>query len=290
MPRHRKERAPWHRALRREDRSPRSGSGGASRARRSGRGPAAAWSALRRVSLSPGLNSRFRLARSLLVTPWFAAGAGIVIAAALAVNTPTALTYGPTGPGRLCTTHSCTGARRGAPPQVATATPGVAIKAPDADAKGAGPAPSPHGVTVMSYEVGYRIVGHWRSGFRAVITMRGAGKTGWSLQFAFPAAHVRVVMGAKWHPSRGGSGGTAVRSAPRGGQPATGSDPGQPGTPAQPSTSDPDQMTVVATGQPQMPSSCTLDGISCHFSAPGGGQPAAGADQSPDSGDQSSGG
>ena len=155
----------------------------------------------RRVTLSPALRSRFRLARSLLVTPWFAAGAGIVIAAALAVNTPTALTYGPTGPGGLCVTHSCTGERRAQPPQVATATPGVAIKAPDADAKGAGgPAPSPHGVTEMSDELGFQIVRDRGSGFTAVITMRGGAKTGWSLQFAFPAAHVRRVRALSGAP------------------------------------------------------------------------------------------
>jgi hypothetical protein len=265
MPRHRKERAPRHRALRRESGSPRSVPGGVSRARRSGWGPAAAWAAARRVTLSPALRSRFRLARSLLVTPWFAAGAGIVIAAALAVNTPTALTYGPTGPGGLCVTHSCTGERRAQPPQEATATPGVAIKAPDADAKGAGSAPAPPGVTEMSAELGYRIVRH-RGWFTAVITMRGGGKTGWSLQFAFPAAHVRRVMGARWLPSRDGAGGTAIRPAPRGDRSSAGSDPGEPGTPVQSGPPDPDQMVVIATGKPQIPSSCTLDGISCHFS------------------------
>ena len=229
--------------------------------------------------LSPALHSRFRLARSLLVTPWFAAGAGVVIAAALAVNTPTALTYGPAGPGGLCATHRCTGERRGQPPQVATATPGVAIKTPDADAKGAGgPAPSPHGATEMSSDLGYRIARDWGSGFTAVITMPGGGKTGWSLQFAFPQARIMRVEGAQWRPSRGGDGGTANRRAPRGGKSSAGSDPG---TPAQSGAPDPDEMTVVATGKPQMPSSCTLDGISCHFRDSGGRQSPAGGDQSP---------
>ena len=94
------------------------------------------------------------------MTPWFAAGAGIVIAAALAVNTPTALTYGPTGPGGLCATHSCTGSSDGPqPPQVATASPGVAIRDPDADAKGAGAAPDQPGVTEMNAELSYHIFG-----------------------------------------------------------------------------------------------------------------------------------
>jgi hypothetical protein len=121
-------------------------------------------------------------------------------------------------------------------------------------------------VTEMSDELGYRIKRHGGSWFTAVITMRGGGKTGWSLQFAFTTAHVRRVMGARWHPSRGGAGGTAIRPAPRGDRSSAGSGPGPPGTPVQSGPPDPDQMVVIATGKPQIPSSCTLDGISCHFS------------------------
>jgi hypothetical protein len=209
------------------------------------------------------------------VTPWFAAGAGIVIAAALAVNTPTALTYGPTGPGGLCTTHSCTGSRRPQPPQVATASPGVAIRGPSAGAKGAGAAPDQPGVTEMNAELSYQV---WRSGrgFVALITMPGAGKTGWSLQFEFSGARIRNVMGARWHPSRDGAGGTADGPLPSRKQssPAGGS-----GRSAGPPAPDADQMVVVATGRPQTPSSCTLDGLSCHFGAPAGDQAATGRDR-----------
>jgi hypothetical protein len=280
MPRHRKERAPWYRVLRRENGSPRSVPGGVPRARRSGRRPAAARPAARRVRLAPALSSRFRLARSLLVTPWFAAGAGIVIAAALAVNTPTALTYGPARPGELCVTHSCTNQRRGVPPQVATAKPGVAIKAPDSGAKSAVSAAEPHGGPVMSYEIGYHIERHWGWGFSAVITMRGAGKSGWSLEFAYPSARVRWVMGAaRWRPSPGGVGGTASGPLRRGDQ-ARARDRGQPDTPAKGGPPDADQVVVIASGPPQAPSSCTLDGIRCRFSDPGDGLSSPGDDQS----------
>jgi hypothetical protein len=162
---------------------------------------------------------------------------------------------------------------------VATATPGVAIKDPSADAAGAGSAPAQPGVTAMNNELSYQIV--WRSerAFAAIITMPGAGETGWSLQFAFPAAHIRNVMGAQWQPSRDGAGGTA--NGPLPGQkrspPASGSE--QAGTPVRPGTPDADQMVVIATGSPETPSSCTLDGISCHFSTPGGDQASPGADQ-----------
>jgi len=233
------------------------------------------WPAASRIAVLPAVRTRLRLARSLLVTPWFAAGAGIVIAAALAVNTPTALTYGPTGPDLQCTMHGCIGAGRGKPPQAATATPGVAIRAPDADAKGAGSAHAQHR-GVESIELGYRIVQRWESGFIAVITMPGAAKSGgWSLQFAFSAAHVNRVWGAQWQPSGDGAGGTANGPSPSNEGPSPASTPEPPGT-QEPDPPDPDQMLVSATGKPQTPSSCTLDGISCSFGASGADQASAG--------------
>jgi hypothetical protein len=236
------------------------------------------------------VRSRLRLARSLLVTPWFAAGAGIVIAAALAVNTPTALTYGPSGPGGLCTAHGCTGSRRPQPPQVATASPGVAIRDPGAGAQGGGAAPDQPGVTTMNAELTYQIVGHSPRGFVAVITMPGAGKTGWSLQFEFSGARIRNVMGARWHPSRDGAGGTADGPLPsrKHASRATGS--GHSGTSAGPRRADADQMVVVATGRPQTPSSCTLDGLSCHFGTPTRDQAATGRDHASAGGDHASAG
>ena len=50
---------------------------------------------------------QLRLVRSLLLTPWFAAGAGVVIAAALAVDSPAALTYAPNSPGLRCAASGC---------------------------------------------------------------------------------------------------------------------------------------------------------------------------------------
>src|SRR5260370_11042966 len=90
MARHRKECGPKHGARRRERSSrrrvvPRAPAFGPGFGRDAGR-------ALAPTARRP----RRRLARSLLATPWFAAGAGIVIAAVLAADPPAALTYGPT--------------------------------------------------------------------------------------------------------------------------------------------------------------------------------------------------
>jgi hypothetical protein len=192
---------------------------------------------------------RPRLARSLLATPWFAAGAGIVIAAVLAVNSPAALTYGP--PVEKCPIHGC-GSSAGHPPaQPATASPGVALKAPGMEMNGGGTAPvRRHGHAARGRRLGYRIVRRWSSGFLALIALPGATRPGgWSLSFAFAAAHVDRVWGARWQPSGNGDGGTAA---------------GPYGPPGDPLGAD--QMLVFATGTPELPSGCALDGVRCRFS------------------------
>src|SRR5260221_11519894 len=98
MPRHRKDRGPRHGALRQE---------GSSRRSVLPRGPAFGPALGRdagRARTPPARRPHLRLARSLLATPWFAAGAGVVIATGLAGDLPTARSHWPTlslslGPG-----------------------------------------------------------------------------------------------------------------------------------------------------------------------------------------------
>jgi hypothetical protein len=198
----------------------------------------------------PG-GERFRLARSLMMTPWFAAGAGIVIAAAMAVDSQAALTYAPSGPGMRCPVSGCASPARGHPPDVATARPGVALKTPAERAAGATAASSGSRRRAdVGYQLGFQVTSRWHSGFVAMITMPGDLKPGpWSLQFGFPSARIDQVWGARWQPSRNGDGGTALASWPwrgRGGPHAR-------------------QLTVAATGTPTRPSRCRLDGISCGY-------------------------
>ena len=249
MPRHRKECGPRHGTLRRDIGSRRSAV-----PRGPAFGPAFGLDAGR--GLRPAARrSRLGLARSLLATPWFAAGAGIVIAAVLAVDSPTALTYGPTFPGPRCPVHRCgsaTGHLRG---PSATATPGIALKAPGMEMKGggAGRAIRP-GRAARGTVVGYRIVSRWSAGFFAVITVARVTKPGaWSLRFAFRAARVDHVWGARWQPYGDGSGGTAD-----GPLRASRHSPWTRGL-------DADQVMVSATGTPGTPSGCVLDGIRCRF-------------------------
>lgn len=194
--------------------------------------------------------------RSLLLTPWFAAGAGIVIAAAVAVGSPAALTYSPSGPAMRCPESGCAGTAP-AQPDVATATPGVALKVGGGHAHGAaatrsGPPPPATTSGAAVYQIGYRLIRHRRHRFVALITMPGDLPSGpWSLAFAFSSARVNHVLGARWQPSGSGEGGMAVGPARWAGGPL--------GWPAS------GQVVIMASGAPTAPSSCMLDGLSCSF-------------------------
>ena len=198
----------------------------------------------------PG-RERPRLARSLMVTPWFAASAGIVIAAALAVDSPAALMYVPNAPAVRCLASGCTGPASG-PPGVTTEVPGVKLKTGAAPRPGRAGAPAGrHGV----YQLGYQVVRSLKGGFVAVITLPGDLKPGtWSLRFGFPSARVDHVWGARWRPSRHDHAGTATGSW-------------------RPNDHEPDnrgldgrQLMILAVGKPTLPSGGRLDGVSCEFS------------------------
>jgi hypothetical protein len=208
-----------------------------------------------KTAASPANRPRQHLARSLLATPWFAAGAGIVIAAVLAVESPTALTYGPTFPIEQCPLHGCGGNSGHPAGQPATATPGVALRAPGSKMKGGVTTPSRRrGRATRGALLAYQIVRQWSSGFMAQISLPGAARSGgWSLRFSFPAAHVGHVWGARWEPSGNGDGGTAYGPA-RSAFDFSGD-----------GRSDPGQLLVSVSGTPQAPSDCVLDGASCRF-------------------------
>src|SRR5580692_13124448 len=236
MPRHRRERGRTRRAQRGEGgswrgvlsgrRGPSGPSGasgiseasgpstasGPSRASAAGgtRGPGGVHGRRRSKPARGSCRQRFRLVRSLLLTPWFAAGAGIVIAAAVAVGSPAALTYSQAGPSVHCSVGSCAGP---APqrPDVATASPGVVLKVGGhrraAASAGTAPPRAAKSGGGAGYQLGYQMIGHRRRGCIAIITMHGESSPGtWSLAFVFASARVERVWGALWQPSGDGNG------------------------------------------------------------------------------------
>ena len=179
-----------------------------------------------------------------------------MVAAAQAVDSPTALTYGPPDPGEQCPVQGCGSEPSHPPAQPATASPGVALKAPGLQMKGGETAPGRQHRRADGGDLllGYQIVRRWSRGFVAVITIPAdVSPGGWSLRFAFPAARVDHVWGARWQPSGDGDGGTADGPLPG------------PGPSARASGLDADQIMVAAAGPPGTPSGCTLDGAGCGF-------------------------
>lgn len=201
---------------------------------------------------------RLRLARALMVTPWFAASAGIVIAAALAVDSPTALTYVPSHPGVRCAAGGCVGSAPGQP-DLATASPGVELKTGTATKAATPASPGRRRAPGAVYLLSYQVVRHWHGGFVAVITLPDDMKPGpWSLHLAFPSARVDQVWGARWQPSGNGGAGTATGSWP----PSRGHDRdmrGQQDVRGQAGR----QLVIFATGSPTPPPGCGLDGAGC---------------------------
>jgi hypothetical protein len=187
----------------------------------------------------------------LVVTPQFATGAGIVIAAMMAVDVPhAALTYGPNPPVRECGAHACATARP-APGGLATSKPSIKFKP-------ARPKPQPAVMTVGTagrsrppVTIEYRVVRTLRSGFVAMITIKSRRKLAdWTLTFSFAAARVEHVWGAKWQPDGNGDGGVATgRPWPWPGQQAGSA-----------------RIVIFATGTPARPASCGFDGASCSYS------------------------
>lgn len=200
-----------------------------------------------------------RTVRSLLVTPWFAAGAGILIAATLVLESPTnaVLSYGPVTPGALCQNPDCvTSAPKHAPDSLATLKPGVQLNA--AGTKHAGTAasalprgsarPAPAAVTV-----GFHVVRQGQGGFVAVITVPGSRKLGgWTLGFTIPGARISRVLGAKWQIDASGDGGVAD------GQPSS--------WPRYRAAAKTANIVIFGTGTPGQPAACTFDSRSCVFS------------------------
>jgi hypothetical protein len=214
----------------------------------------------------------------LLVTPWFAAGAGFVIAAALALNSPhTVLTYRPNT--SKCSTCIPPGA-------LATAKPVKKFKPP----KAARPAPparpavasrksgaARHGAVVAAGSaIGFQVVWNRNGEFAAIVTVPAQqASRGWRLRFEIPGRRIVQVFGARWQPGPGGYGGMASTlgfepelpgHSGRPTKPGEGL-PGRPGAPGGLGHISPEQLKflVTAQGEPATPALCVLNGVHCHF-------------------------
>ncbi len=210
--------------------------------------------------------------RRLVLTPTFAAGLGVVVAAFLAANmSRTVLHFSAPIPGNQCPSTGCH-VQQPHGGTLASARPGVHITPSSPAASGGaglqrggaasasgggGPRPSP-GTPPLS--ITYQQVGHWPGGFADRITISGLSGTrahAWTLALGYPGGRIAGVQGARWEPGSPGAGVAQGVTWPGWGQP-------------QNSAGAPVRLMVIVEGQPVPPSGCALNGAPCTFSGSGG--------------------
>ena len=209
--------------------------------------------------------------RRLVVTPTFAAGLGLIVAAFLAANmSRTVLHFSAPLPGNQCVSGDCHVQQPHAG-TLASARPGVHITPSDPAASGPAPALRPGGtasagggrgaprpsVSSQPVSITYQQVEQWPGGFADEITISGLNGTrahAWSLAFGYPEGSINGVQGARWEPGRTGTGVARGVTWPGWGQ-ARGSGAAV-------------RLMVIVEGQPVPPSGCTLDGAPCAFATP----------------------
>lgn len=197
--------------------------------------------------------------RSLLGTPWFVAGAGILIAAAVVLESPVnaVLSYGPANPGVPCQIPGCaTIATKHVPDSVAALKPGAQLNAAGSRHAAAAARAVPHRAAQpasAAVTVRFRILQHGQDGFIGVITVDGSKKLGdWTLGFTIPGASISGVWGARWQSDGSDTGGVAD------GQPSP--------WPQSQSAANMARIVIFGTGTPGRPTACTFDSQTCVFS------------------------
>ncbi len=200
-------------------------------------------------------------ARGLLVTPWFAAATGFVLAAALWIYSPhTELKLGlPSGAVGIvpCQQAGCSvtteqGARS------LTATSRQPIVHPS---KSASRSDTRHRSAAAGLTFGYAVLWHRQGEFEVMITVRGKRSIrDWRLAFAMSGDQINYVSGA-WFKATGQD---AVMVSDVGDQ-ATGDDGGHDGTVSPDASGDLYAISFMVFGQgtPVLPTDCVYDGASC---------------------------
>jgi hypothetical protein len=225
--------------------------------------------------------------RRVVVTPTFAAGLGVVIAAVLAYPmTRTVISYGGRPPAGVapCVGSGCgTGTQDGggtpaARPGKRLASPAPAAKHPQPPAPSAtGGASAPGPQPVMHFQT----LNRWPGGFVGQITITGPGvqpSAHWQLRISYGSARIIGVWGGMW----ASSGDHAVLVTPDSGNgPADGGGDGV-------------QVVLAVSGSPGPPTGCAFDGRACRigqagqFPGPDSSQTPSSGPRSPGPGDQPS--
>jgi cellulose binding protein with CBM2 domain len=189
--------------------------------------------------------------RRVIVTPTFAAGLGVVVAALLAfqMGVPSFRVSVPRWTGQRCTTPGCQHQPGQSGP---AAVPGGQPLTAPAPAASTSPGPGSADAASQSAPpvVSYQTDRSWPGGFRGHLTFSftGRGAPGrWWLRFVYPSGRIQRVWGAvRWQPHGDH---VAVVGAPRPAQPARRTV----------------QVSFQVTGHAGRPSGCSFNHAACHF-------------------------
>jgi hypothetical protein len=212
-----------------------------------------------------------------MVTPTFAAGLGVLVAAGLAANMPrTVLHFSSPVPGIQCSAGVCAteepnnGTLASARPgvHISPSSPGTSGAASGSHADRRGADPDRSSGSAGRVTVTYQLTHEWAGGFMDQISITGmnARRRTWSLALGYPGAQVTNVQGAHWQATSPDAGVAEGYAEPA---------PGWPGWPAgdgsQPSQQGSSwvQFTIVLDGPPMAPVGCDFDGSPCTFSSRG---------------------
>jgi len=198
--------------------------------------------------------------RRVVVTPTFAAGLGVVVAAMLAYPMQTVFSYvapGASGPGGLvCAQDGCTHHSGGGKPYPFGVGDGAVPSSPGSAEPG-NDSPGQHaagggGSAIAQPRMTYQVTGRWQGGFwgRITITFPGAVPPGWRLRIGYPARHILRIKPSSSHLGPGGHG-ALVRSTDY----SSGWGPGGRSF----------AVVVSVQGRPTRPGRCWLNGRHCHF-------------------------
>jgi hypothetical protein len=200
--------------------------------------------------------------RRVVVTPTFAAGLGVVVAAVLAYQPQTVFSYAAPN-GAPCNGSSCgvpaqaggePAARAGARLPTPAASPSrPAVTVPAQPARSAARDNDTRPVLAAVPELGFRTTGSGRWGFDATIYITfppGTAHQPWHLRFGYPSARILKLWAGRFLVH--GVHTALVTSADWSGQAA-----GQRTL----------TFSIGVTGRPVPPRKCSFDGRTCHISA-----------------------
>ena len=209
-------------------------------------------------------------ARGLLVSPWFAAATGFVIAGSLWIHSPhTELTFPDLAIGKSpCTSTACNGSpeTHGKASALPTPPPGHVRKAShnSGTTAGVGTAPVRTRERTANVSVGYHVTiqnDHW---FSLSVTVSGKHiPQRWHLAFTIPGVRVQGAFFANWTASGSDSGTATPTYEPgwngSGGRRNGRSSDGLGGKPGR------FEFVIWGTGTPGQPTGCVYNGDACTF-------------------------